>query len=53
MTYLQNPLAKHLIAGAFAPGDTIVVAHKGQGQGPKDDQLEFRRKAEEAASSGA
>jgi ATP-dependent Clp protease ATP-binding subunit ClpB len=48
MTYLQNPLAKQLIAGAFAPGDTIVVARQGQGQG--QSELEFRRKVAEAAS---
>jgi ATP-dependent Clp protease ATP-binding subunit ClpB len=46
MTYLQNPLAKQLIAGEFAPGDTIVVARMGQGE----SKLEFRRKAAEAAS---
>ncbi|HEX7509311.1 MAG TPA: AAA family ATPase, partial [Polyangia bacterium] len=39
MTYLQNPLAKQLIAGAFLPGDTIVIARK-------DDGLEFSRKLE-------
>jgi ATP-dependent Clp protease ATP-binding subunit ClpB len=37
MTYLQNPLAKQLIAGAFLPGDTIVVDRA-------DDGLAFHRK---------
>jgi ATP-dependent Clp protease ATP-binding subunit ClpB len=44
MTYLQNPLAKQLIAGAFLPGDTIVIARQG-------DELEFHRKVEETANS--
>jgi ATP-dependent Clp protease ATP-binding subunit ClpB len=44
MTYLQNPLAKQLIAGAFPPGDTIVI-------GRKDEGLEFHRKVKETASS--
>ncbi len=43
MTYLQNPLAKQLIAGNFLPGDTIVIARKENG-------LEFLRKVKEAAS---
>ena len=43
MTYLQNPLAKQLIAGNFLPGDTIVIARKENG-------LEFRRKVKEAAN---
>jgi ATP-dependent Clp protease ATP-binding subunit ClpB len=42
MTYLQNPLAKQLIAGTFLPGDTIVIARKGDG-------LEFSRKVKEPA----
>jgi ATP-dependent Clp protease ATP-binding subunit ClpB len=42
MTYLQNPLAKQLIAGGFLPGETIIVDRK-------DDGLEFRRKVKEAA----
>jgi ATP-dependent Clp protease ATP-binding subunit ClpB len=46
MTYLQNPLAKQLIAGVFPPGDTIVVARK-------EDGLEFRRKVMETASGSA
>jgi len=37
MTYLQNTLAKQIIAGKFLPGDTIVVDRTG-------DELEFRRK---------
>jgi ATP-dependent Clp protease ATP-binding subunit ClpB len=44
MTYLQNPLAKLLIAGTFLPGDTIVIARQG-------DELEFHRKVEETANS--
>jgi ATP-dependent Clp protease ATP-binding subunit ClpB len=46
MTYLQNPLAKQLIAGGFAPGDTIVVDRAGDG-------LAFRRKVKETAQSSA
>jgi ATP-dependent Clp protease ATP-binding subunit ClpB len=44
MTYLQNPLAKQLIAGAFLPGDTIVVDHS-------DDALSFQRKVAEASGA--
>ncbi|HEY5283146.1 MAG TPA: ATP-dependent chaperone ClpB [Polyangia bacterium] len=46
MTYLQNPLAKQLIAGSFLPGDTIVVTRQGDG-------LEFRRKVKESANGSA
>jgi ATP-dependent Clp protease ATP-binding subunit ClpB len=46
MTYLQNPLARRLIAGEFVPGETIVVERK-------DDGLEFRHKLRETATSGA
>jgi len=46
MTYLQNPLAKQIIAGGFLPGDTIVVDRKGEA-------LAFCRKVEEAGSKGA
>jgi ATP-dependent Clp protease ATP-binding subunit ClpB len=45
-TYLQNPLAKQLIAGGFLPGETIIVDCKGDG-------LEFRRKLKEVAESRA
>jgi ATP-dependent Clp protease ATP-binding subunit ClpA len=45
MTYLQNPLAKQLIAGEFSPGDTILVDRRADG-------LEFHRKMKEAAKSG-
>jgi ATP-dependent Clp protease ATP-binding subunit ClpB len=45
MSYLQNPLAKQLIAGAFLPGDTIVVERAGDG-------LTFQRNVKEAAESG-
>jgi ATP-dependent Clp protease ATP-binding subunit ClpB len=48
MTYLQNPLAKQLIAGAFLPGDTIIIARKSK---DKDDGLEFHRKVKETANS--
>jgi ATP-dependent Clp protease ATP-binding subunit ClpB len=45
MTYLQNPLAKRLIAGDFPPGDTIVVDRK-------SDALDFRSKVKvEGAAS--
>jgi ATP-dependent Clp protease ATP-binding subunit ClpB len=37
MRYLQDPLAKELISGAFGPGDTIWVERQGDG-------LSFRRK---------
>jgi ATP-dependent Clp protease ATP-binding subunit ClpB len=46
MTYLQNPLAKLLIAGTFLPGDTIVIARQG-------DALEFHRKVKETANGSA
>jgi ATP-dependent Clp protease ATP-binding subunit ClpB len=46
MTYLQNPLAKQLIAGVFLPGDIIVVDRI-------KDTLEFRHKVKEAAPSSA
>jgi len=46
MTYLQNPLAKRLIAGEFLPGDAIIVDRK-------DDGLEFRRKLNQTAASNA
>jgi ATP-dependent Clp protease ATP-binding subunit ClpB len=46
MTYLQNPLAKQLIAGEFAPGDTIVTAREGE-------DLAFRRKVKESAGNGS
>jgi len=46
MTYLQNPLAKQLIAGAFLPGDTIVVDRAGEG-------LAFHRKVKDMESSSA
>jgi ATP-dependent Clp protease ATP-binding subunit ClpB len=44
MTYLQNPLAKRLIAGDFPPGDTILVERAGDG-------LEFRRKIGEVRTN--
>jgi hypothetical protein len=44
MTYLQNQLAKQLIAGAFLPGDTIVVERAGEG-------LAFHRKVQDASNS--
>jgi ATP-dependent Clp protease ATP-binding subunit ClpB len=46
MTYVQNPLAKQLIGGAFGPGDTIVVDRRGDG-------LVFHRKVKETAQSSA
>jgi len=46
MTYLQNPLAKQLIGGAFVPGDAVVVDRAGGG-------LAFRRKVGETAQSSA
>jgi len=46
MTYLQNPLAKRLIAGAFAPGETIIVDRE-------HDGLAFHRKLGATAAGGA
>ena len=46
MTYLQNQLAKQLIAGAFLPGDTIVVDRAGEG-------LAFHRKLQDASNRSA
>jgi ATP-dependent Clp protease ATP-binding subunit ClpB len=46
MTYLQNPLAKQLIAGSFHPGDTIVVDRG-------EDGLVFHRNMKETAQSSA
>ena len=46
MTYLQNPLAKRLIAGEFLPGDTIIVDRK-------DEGLVFRGKLKQTASGSA
>ena len=43
MTYLQNPLAKQIIAGSFLPGDTIVVDRK-------DAELVFLPRLKEAVS---
>ena len=43
MTYLQNPLAKRLIAGDFLPGDTIVAERAGE-------ELRFQRKLRESAT---
>jgi ATP-dependent Clp protease ATP-binding subunit ClpB len=37
MRYVQDPLAKRLLAGEFGPGDTVVVARAG-------DELTFSRK---------
>jgi ATP-dependent Clp protease ATP-binding subunit ClpB len=42
MTYLQNPLAKQIIAGGYAPGETIVVGRQG-------DALAFHRRLPEVA----
>jgi len=46
MTYLQNPLAKQIIAGGYLPGETIVVDRK-------DDGLVFRHKLKETAEGSA
>ena len=43
MSYLQNPLAKRLIAGGFLPGETITVDRK-------EDGLEFRSQLKETAA---
>ncbi len=43
MTYLQNPLAKRLIAGEFLPGDTVVVERAG-------DELVFRRRLKDGTT---
>ncbi len=40
--YVENPLAREILAGKFGPGDTIVVDVEG-------DQFVFRKKAAEAA----
>jgi len=44
MRHVQDPLAKELIAGAFSPGDTIVVNRTG-------DSLTFGRKKREAVAA--
>jgi ATP-dependent Clp protease ATP-binding subunit ClpB len=44
MRHVQDPLAKQLIAGAFAPGDIIVVARAGDG-------LTFSRKNRQAVAA--
>jgi ATP-dependent Clp protease ATP-binding subunit ClpB len=44
MRYVQDPLAKQLIGGAFAPGDVIVVNRTGEG-------LTFSRKNREAVAA--
>jgi ATP-dependent Clp protease ATP-binding subunit ClpB len=41
MRYVQDPLAKRLLAGDFATGDTIVV---GRGKGTEEDALTFTRR---------
>jgi ATP-dependent Clp protease ATP-binding subunit ClpB len=46
MTYLQSPLARQLIAGAFLPGDTIVIDRAGDG-------LTFQRKTGDVPSRSA
>jgi len=43
MTYLQNPLAKRLIAGEFLPGDTVLVERAG-------DELVFRRRLKDGTT---
>jgi len=44
MRHVQDPLAKQLISGAFAPGDVIVVKREGEG-------LTFSRKSREAVAA--
>jgi hypothetical protein len=41
MRYVQDPLAKRLLAGEFGPGDTILAAVDGSGDGA---ELGFRKK---------
>jgi ATP-dependent Clp protease ATP-binding subunit ClpB len=45
MTYLQNPLARHLIAGEFSSGSAIVVDRSGDG-------LSFHARTSDADSVG-
>jgi ATP-dependent Clp protease ATP-binding subunit ClpB len=45
MTYLQNPLARQIIAGGYAPGETIVVDCQGEA-------LTFHRGSSAAAEGG-
>ena len=44
MRHVQDPLAKQLIAGVFAPGDIVVVGRGGEG-------LTFTRKKREAVAA--
>jgi ATP-dependent Clp protease ATP-binding subunit ClpB len=44
MRHVQDPLAKQLISGAFAPGDVVVVKRGGEG-------LTFERKKREAVAA--
>jgi ATP-dependent Clp protease ATP-binding subunit ClpB len=46
--YVQDPLAKRLLAGSFAPGDVIVID---RGTGTDADALTFTRKRAKALSA--
>jgi ATP-dependent Clp protease ATP-binding subunit ClpB len=46
--YVQDPLAKRLLAGTFAPGDVIVID---RGTGTEADALTFTRKRAKALSA--
>jgi ATP-dependent Clp protease ATP-binding subunit ClpB len=52
MTYLQNPLAKQLIAGNFLPGDTVIIGRKREvDREPDHDGLEFLRKVKDTTGN--
>jgi ATP-dependent Clp protease ATP-binding subunit ClpB len=44
--YLQNPLARRVLAGEFGPGDTVLV----DGARPDADELDFRKAPAQAAA---
>ena len=46
MTYLQNPLAKQIIAGGYVSGETIIVDRQGE-------ELVFRRRLPDAVEGSA
>ena len=50
--YLEDPLAQRVLAGEFAPGDTIVVDRGAQNEKDDKDALTFtRRRAETLATA--
>jgi ATP-dependent Clp protease ATP-binding subunit ClpB len=42
--YIQDPLARKLLAGELHPGDTVLVE---RGEGPASEQLTFSRKPQQ------